>query len=149
MTIDEFAGIMQNDILNEYTHMLFYMHASFMLNGPERLYVVPWLTGQANSEMTHIKQFADKIRSLGYVPSFTNGWCPPNGCSLNSLKEILAYALELESTVVANYHLRLKQAQELSDSCGKYYDLVLFYEEQLEHSQEDIDEIVKLLETAR
>jgi hypothetical protein len=35
--------------------------------------------------------------------------------------------------------------QDFNTKTGKYYDLVLFYEEQLEDSQNDLDEMNKML----
>jgi bacterioferritin (cytochrome b1) len=150
MTIDEFVDEMQGDLVNEYTHMLFYMHASFTLNGYERMFAVPWLTAQSNEEMGHVRQFAEKIRAFGKMPTHANGKGYQGGeYSFTTLKEILEFALALEKTVIENYHKRLGQAQKLFEKTGKYYDLVIFYEEHIEHSQHDVDEIVKMLSSTR
>lgn len=143
MTINEFVDKMQSDLKNEYKHLHFYLQASFMLYGPERLYLGKWLSDQADSELGHVRQFAAKIRAFGKVP--TTEYLKFN--SSTDCYEILKMALTLEQEVVTNYHERLIQAESLNDKTGKYKDLVLFYEEQVEHSQEDIDEIVKLLGT--
>ena len=147
MKIDEFLALMQKDLLNEYKHMHFYMHASFILKGPERLFAVPWLANQASEEMGHVRQFAEKISAFGRIPVPPTAFEQP--AYAKSFSDVLMYALKLEEEVIVNYQDRLRQSEQIFEDSGKNYDLVLFYEEQLEHSQADADEIVKLLGSAR
>jgi ferritin len=146
MNIKDFIERMQADLKNEYEHMLFYLHASVVLSGPERIFALPWLTGKASEEMNHVREFSNKIASFGKIPIGSNGF---QFNAFQSLEAILDLALSLENQVVQNYHKRLKEAQSLYEETGKYYDLVVFYEEQLEHSQADIDEILKMRNKSR
>jgi bacterioferritin (cytochrome b1) len=120
--------------------MLFYTHAANMLVGMERLYLADKLKEHAKSEMDHVFEFAQKIRA--------NGGIPVSGLQASCFDEdscaaavIINKAIELEKEVVARYHERHKQATELYEKSGQNYDLIIFLEEQIEHSQNDIDEM--------
>jgi len=142
MTLEQMVELLNEDLRNEYKHHRFYLHASFVLRGLERLYFGDWLRKQAAEELDHVTQFANKITSFGTMPTTEANDFPNN---LTRASDILNYAIQMEQEVVANYHQRLLAAEELSASTGKYYDLVLLYEEQIEHSQSDIDEMLKMV----
>lgn len=142
MTLDQMVALLNEDLKNEYKHHRFYLHASFVLRGLDRLHFGKWLHGQAMEELAHIKEFADKIAALGTMPTTEANDFPTN---LTKAEDILAYALSMEQEVVANYQQRILQAEELFADTGKYYDLILHYEEQIEDSQKDIDEMVRMV----
>lgn len=140
MTLEHFIGLLNEDLKNEYQHMLFYAHAASMLVGLERLYLADKLKEHVASEMQHVFQFAQKIRA--------NGGVPVSGLDATKFPHwpykawgIVDEAIKLEEMVVKNYHERHKQASDLYAEMGKHYDLVIFIEEQIEHSQGDIDEL--------
>lgn len=128
MTLDQMIALMNEDLKNEYKHHRFYLHASFVLRGLERLHFGPWLHQQAMEELDHIKEFADKITALGTMPTTEANDFPTN---LTKASDILTYAIEMEKEVVANYHQRLQQAAALHEATGQFYDLVLHYESQV------------------
>ncbi len=134
--------LLNEDLKNEYKHHHFYLHASFVLRGLDRLHFGPWLRKQAEEELNHVAEFANKISALGTLPTTESNPFPNN---LTKAQDILNFAISMEKEVVANYHLRLKQASHLYESTGKYYDLVLLYEDQIEDSQRDIDEMIKMV----
>lgn len=142
MTVDQIIELLNQDLRNEYKHHRFYLHASFVLRGFERLYFGSWLKKQAMEELEHIEEFAAKIVALGGDPTADANDFPKN---LVDAQDILKYAITMEQEVVTNYHVRLKQSQELSESTGQHFDLVLLYEDQIEDSQRDIDEMIKFL----
>jgi bacterioferritin (cytochrome b1) len=143
MTQQDIIDALNGDIVNEYQHMLFYMHAASVLSGLERLYLGEFFRKQAESEMGHVLQFAHKIRALGGVPAGARSY---DWSTLgNTAKSLLTYAANMEEEVVANYHRRLKQFEALEEKTGKFHDLVMFVEEQIEDSQNDLDEMYQLL----
>ena len=148
MTIDEMVALLNQDLQNEYKHHLFYLHAFNSVRGMERVYLSPWLKKQSDEESEHVQEFASKIVALGATPvsGLQANQFPVN---LTSTQDILTYALAMEQEVVANYHTRHAQATALYESTGQYYDLVVFLEDQIEDSQNDIDEMVKWLGTKR
>ncbi len=144
-TIFELIESLNEDLKNEYQHMLFYTHAANMLVGLERLYLADQLKAHAASEMQHVFQFAQKIRANGGIPvsGMKTAWFTEEDCT--SAKQVIGQAIALETEVVKNYHKRHRQASELNANTDKHYDLVIFLEEQIEHSQNDIDELKLIL----
>ncbi len=142
MTVDQIVELLNQDLRNEYKHHRFYLHCSFVLRGFDRLHFGSWLKGQSDEELGHVKIFADKIVALGGQPTVEANDFPTN---LTDSDDILKYALTMEQEVVTNYHVRLKQAHDLYEETGQHYDLVLLYEEQIEDSQRDIDEMLRFL----
>lgn len=140
MNLNELINLLNEDLKREYQHMLFYTHAANTLVGLERLYFADKLKEHAKSEMNHVFQFAQKIKANGVHP--VSGLNVPefseiSGCA----KDIIYDAIKLEEQVIINYHERHKQASELYAQTGKHYDLIVFLEEQIEHSQGDVDEL--------
>jgi bacterioferritin (cytochrome b1) len=140
---DKVIDMLNADLENEYHHMLFYMHASHMVKGIERAYLVDFFKNHALGEFNHISQFANKIRSYGgtpiAIPKLTNESLALNSGSIG----ILYQALEMEMNVVRNYTEQRKFFDSISELDAS---LVLFIEEQIEDSQKDIDELIQMLE---
>ena len=61
----------------------------------------------------------------------------------SSPKEIIEYAVYMESLVVSNYAQRIKDAQILGGVDGQW--LEIFLEKQLEHSRVDVDHFKQIL----
>ena len=144
MTLKQFVELMNEDIANELKHFNFYLNASFTLRGFDRLHFGAFLEKHSNEELAHVKMFASKIVANGGVPANYATDYPVN---LTDSKSILKYAIGMEQEVVDNYHRRLKQAEDLVEKTGGHYDLVLFYEEQIEDSQNDLDEMNKMYDS--
>lgn len=136
MTREEMTNLLNGDLCNEWKHMHFYMHSANVLLGIERFFLVDVLKEHAVSEMQHVFEFAHKIRALGGIPVSTPN---PYPTDLYNAKHVVSYALEMEAEVVANYHKRHKQAEELGD-----ISIVIMLEDQIEHSQKDIDELTQI-----
>jgi ferritin len=147
MQVKELVDLLNEDLRNEYKHHLFYLHSFNVLIGLERLYLGPWLKSQAEEEAVHVQEFAKKIVAFGAMP--VSGLQSHPFPSLRSADSILGYALEMEKEVVANYHVRHAQATEVYETTHQHYDLVVFLEDQIEHSQGDIDEILRMLGEVR
>lgn len=141
MTLNKVIDLMNQDLANELKHFKFYLNAYFSLRGFDRLHFGSWLERHADEELAHVKLFANKIVALGGTP-ITEANSHPVG--LTDAKEILKFAIDMEMEVIENYHIRLKQMEEFSNNIGKFYDLVLFYEEHIEDSQNDLDEMNKM-----
>lgn len=138
----ELISRLNNDLVNEYTHMHFYLHSSFLVEGTYRHEVAEWLVEHAESEFKHIQEFAKVIVGLGGVPRTDHKNMP----NLTDPHEIFLYAQQLESEVVTNYAHRMEEvmdSKELDISDAKYVEL--FLEDQLLDSRGDLDEIVQFL----
>lgn len=145
--LKNFLEKMQLDIQNEYKHLHFYLYAFANLKGLDRLHLGNFFESQANSELEHVKQFGKKISAFGLIP---------NGPLVTEFSfptitadSLLIYAMQMELEVLENYHKRLIDAENLHQQSNNYKDLVLFYEDHIEHTSEDLDEIYKLLGFSR
>ncbi len=142
MKLENIIELMNQDLANELKHFKFYLNAYFSLRGFDRLHFGSWLEKHADEELAHVKLFANKIVALGGSPVIeANSY----SVGLTDAKDILKFAIDMETEVIENYHTRLKQMEDFSAKTGKYYDLVLFYEEHVEDSQNDLDEMNKML----
>lgn len=139
MTTNKVIEILNDDLCNEYKHMLFYLHAANTVKGMERMYLADMFKKHAMGEMEHVMAFAHKISGYGGFPVsglntalFETQQLTPN--------ELLSQALIMEREVVSNYHQQHKLFQDFGD-----ISLLVFMEDQIEDSQRDIDELVQLL----
>lgn len=147
MNKEEIVNLLISDLLNEYTHMLFYLQSSFLVKGLHREELKEFLEKSARSEMEHIKQFADLIVGLGYTPVVGHHPIP----SLTCPKQIIEHAIMLEQTVVNNYHIRMKQCDRIRmKECNEADDvdfkrISLFLEDQFLDSSNDLDHLKQML----
>lgn len=137
---------LNDDLVNEYTHMHFYLQSSFLVQGINRAETSEWLAEHAESEFKHIQEFAKMIVGLGGVPVTAHKDIP----SLFNPIEIFAYAYVLEREVVTNYVQRMEEVgidYGLEDQDRKYVEL--FLEDQVLDSRGDLDEIAQFLKPTR
>lgn len=138
----EQVALMQADLINEHTHMLFYLSSSATIQGLHRAELGEWLEEEAMSEMSHVKEFSKLLVSLGEEPvvdfhDFERLSCPD---------DIVDKAIDLEQEVCVAYAKRIGEAECLSSrSAGEeraaWKRVSLFYEDQLNHSHHDLDEL--------
>lgn len=144
---DDMLTLMRMDVTNEVTHMSFYLMNAATVRGLHRVHIRPLLEAEAKSEMEHVRAFTDKLVALGTVgnPKWTGHFpaIPEAFGTYSCAKEIINEAIRLEAEVVINYKLRIEQAAHLGETTGNpfYTSLSLFYEEQLEHSHSDLDNL--------
>jgi bacterioferritin (cytochrome b1) len=154
MTRKDMLDLMKADLKNEYTHMLFYLSHAAHLRGLHRIELREWLEDEADSEMGHVKAFSKLLTSFGEIALVDHNYIPV----LVSPEEIIDHAIALEQEVVSNYALRLKQVAAFieggveptsrdlgngdhADEFAAWTRAGLFYEDQLMHSHEDLDEL--------
>ncbi len=134
----ELIDKLNGDLVNEYTHMHFYLHHSVMVRGINRAEISEWLFEHAKSEFEHVQQFAKLIVGLGGIPVTDHNPFQ----TYTSPDAIFRYAYNLEAQVVANYAHRMEELDkemELQLEDKKY--VILFLEDQLLDSRADLDEI--------
>lgn len=140
MTKDELVGNLQSDLVNEYTHLMFYLNAAGTVRGLDRAEYREFFEKQAASEMNHVRQFTDIIMGLGAEPIVRHHPVP----NLFSVRDILNHAISLEGQVVHNFVERMKQADELGGVDGIH--VKLFLEDQFQDSRQDIDEMRMMID---
>ena len=118
-----------------------YMYLCFSMKGVNRLLWCSYLEKQYKSEMEHVKLFSDKLASFGYSINVDAFEAVP---SINP-DSFIDFLIDMEEIQVQNYINRIHELELIPSM----YDLKLFYEEQLEDSQADIDELKKIANIQR
>lgn len=141
---------LNSDLVREYSHWNFYIHAAAVVKGPHREELAEFFREQAASEMKHIEQFKRLILGLGGTPTTDVGITifitQPN---LSNPNDLLKAALEMEEEVVENYVKRIDDADLLQANGGKdkvdgkYIEL--FLEDQIMDSRTDADHIREMI----
>ena len=153
MTKKQLIDNLNADLMNEYRHMHFYLHASFMVQGLHRAEIGEFLKESAEGEFKHIQEFAKVIVGLGgkpfsmlsdaYTLALEKSQPWHNSTGLTSTMEILEFALNMEEEVVRNYVGRMKEAREMDDTDGAFVEI--FLEDQILDSRQDADELREMV----
>lgn len=142
MIFEDLVDLLNEDLSREFAHWHFYMHAAMVVSGPHRDSMREYFLEEAKGEMQHVQEFGCLIVGRGKIPTtkvadFNVGPTDP--------KSLVEEALRLEETVVANYLVRLRQAEGFSEMNGPYSVaaryIVVFLEDQLEDSHKAIDHL--------
>ncbi len=145
--MNKLIEFLQDDLKNERLHMNFYLHAASMVAGPHREEYKEYFMKEAQSEMEHVKQFADAIVYLGGIPGVIANEISSNIVNETNLSKLLAYAAEQETKVADNYADRMNYIDIHSHSKPTADEtwLHLFYEDQLQDSWAASKELKQLL----
>jgi bacterioferritin (cytochrome b1) len=144
MTLNQFIEIMNGDLANEWTHLSFYLYHASSVAGPHAHEYKEFFTKAAESEMTHVQGFLDRLFGLNYDQPHQG---PKTFQRASSVVNILMLAIKLEEEVVTNYTQRLKQLDELAvahPEVAAY--LKVFYEDQIQDSYEDCEHMHRLVQ---
>ena len=139
MTIEEMIILMNQDLMNEWMHMRFYLYHASAVVGLHCHEYKEILIDEAKSEMSHVTEFCDAIVGIGGVPTSQSNEFP----KFTQPQDIMNHAVHIENEVVENYANRIEQAKELGGSNGAW--LEIFYENQLEHSRTDLDHFKQII----
>ena len=140
MSKEAFLKLMEGDLANEYKHMLFYLHSAIVVRGLHREELSEFFLKEAASEMKHVEEFGKMLLSMGGTPGSKISAYP--NC-LSNVYDILNYVVKMEMEVVENYHLRMKQAEELGTPEGSV--LHVFYENQILDSHLTVANVREML----
>jgi bacterioferritin (cytochrome b1) len=95
--------------------------------------------------MSHVIEFQNAILGLGGDLTTSSDVFTFNPYIVSyDIKELLTFALEIESEVVANYANRIQENLSLLDEPDKRW-MEIFYEKQIEKSREDVDNFKMIL----
>ena len=148
MKKEEFIALLNEDLKNEYKHMLFYLHHAALVGSLHRFEIREFLLEEAASEMKHVDEFAHVIVGLGGIPTTEHNDFSKN---MTDPIQILLYAMSMELEVAANYAQRLKLTDELVgsnawdgvDTDASYVHV--FMEDNIRDSRKTGDELKKVL----
>ncbi|MBI2845504.1 MAG: ferritin-like domain-containing protein [Chloroflexi bacterium] len=137
MTKEKLIEGLNHDLAAEYRAIFQYLQQSFLLKGLGRIPFSEYLSKEAQGEMRHVEFLAEKIVSLGGMPTIT----PLPVKVGKDLREMLQNDLEAEREAIADYKERAKQAEEFGD-IGLQVELENLLAEETHH----LEELQKLLE---
>ena len=143
MNFVEIVELVNSDLENEWKHLTFYLKSSAVIRGVHRNHLSPFLFQQAQSELEHVLAFSKQVVALGGSPvtASTRELLIPFYA-----EEIIDNAIVLEQEVVITYTKRKRDLEALLDNydskeSAKIQNLILFYEEQIEDSHTDLNEL--------
>jgi bacterioferritin len=111
MSKDALINALNNDLANEYQAVIMYTTYSAQVKGPYRLELVSFFQGEIPDEQGHAQFLADKIISLGGVPTTTPAPVPP----AETPKEMLEQVVIAEKTAIDGYTERSEQARKAGE----------------------------------
>lgn len=134
--------ILQTILKHERKHFNFYLQSSMELKGVERLYLKPFLEKEMTNELEHIRQFGEKIVSLGDVPSREayDFYLKENP----DYKDVLTEAIRMEREILNVYHNFYGEAEKYAAMCQDM-SIVLLLEENIEHTTADVEEMERMV----
>jgi bacterioferritin len=98
---------LNEDLANEFAAMIQYITYAAQVTGPYRPQLVDFFLKEVPDEQGHAQFLANKIVSLGGVPTTT----PAPVASVETNKELLEAVLQAERKAVAGYEQRAKEAE--------------------------------------
>lgn len=125
---------LNEDLANEYAATIMYTYSAAVVTGFHRQVLKPFFEGEITDESGHALYLADKIRTLGGIPTTTPAPVP----QLTDVKDILEAARDAEADTIRRYTKRIAQAEELGliELKLKLEDLIADetnHKEELEH----------------
>ncbi len=121
----------------EYRTIFQYLQSSYLVKGMRRPSMVQWLRAQAQKEQQDAIKLADKIVSLGGIPTTE----VPEITHLTNAEDILRESISLEEDSIRAYQECIRLANERGNT-----SLRLLLEELLAESERDLEEIRKMVE---
>lgn len=110
------------DLANEYAASIMYTTYSSAVSGLSRAYLKPFFEDEITDEIGHAKYLADKIVTLGGVPTTVPAEVPYH----TDVKKMLTEARDAEQDTIDRYEKRRKQAEDLNltELATKLEDLI-------------------------
>jgi len=102
---------LNHDLSGEYQAVLMYTHYAAKLTGPYRKELRALFQGEVTDEQGHAQFLADKIAALGGEPTTQ----PRPVISADNPRAMLENALAAEKQAIADYRVRIDQAEEFGD----------------------------------
>lgn len=128
---------LNDDLAGELQAVIMYTVYSAQVTGPYRPQLVQFMQAEIADELLHARFLADKVVSLGGVPSSTPRAVPP----ASDAKQMLENIRDAEKQAIADYSARSEQARALGE-LGLSVQLETMVQDETGH----FEETKKLLE---
>ena len=133
---DEFLEKLNVDLAHEYAAVILYRSYASQIQGQWRMELRQFFESEIPDELGHAQILADKIVSLGGIPTTV----PARVKAAKDAKEMLRNALEDEIDTIGRYVLRRKQAEALG-----HYGLAVDFDDLIRDESGHRDEIQLIL----
>ena len=141
MTKEDMIKYLNKIIVQECKHFAHYLYASLTIKGIERPVLGPIFEKEMASELNHIREFGDKIVSMGGIPEVSMS-SSVKDCG-NNPQEMLNKAIMMEREILHIYHETYILAEKYAEISNDM-SVVLLLEENIEHTTKDVEELEKL-----
>jgi bacterioferritin len=139
MNKEELIKMLQEDLQNEYAHMMYYLQAASWVEGLHRPELREFFLKEAHEEMGHVGEFLDMIRYLGGTGEIV---APTVAVQIvTNPYGIIDRVAEMEQEVADNYAKRLRSTHEMENAAVA--TVHVFYEDQIKNSQMTAWEVSK------
>lgn len=135
-TQEEFLEGLNVDLAHEYAAVILYRSYASQIQGQWRMELRQFFESEIPDELNHAQILADKIVSLGGIPTTV----PARVKAAKDAKEMLRNALEDEIETIGRYVLRRKQAEALG-----HYGLAVDFDDLIRDESSHRDEIQLIL----
>lgn len=102
---------LNEDLAREYQAIIAYVNYSQVLKGPQYMSIANELEVHASEELSHALQIAKQIDYLGGMPTVV----PKTVKTSEKAEDMLRFDLDSELETIANYRVRIRQAEALSE----------------------------------
>jgi bacterioferritin len=111
VTREQLIDLLNEDLAREYQAIIAYVNYSQVLKGAEYMNIAAELENHAREELAHALQVAKQIDYLGGMPTVT----PKPVKTSEKPQEMLQFDLQNELATIANYRVRIRQAETLGE----------------------------------
>jgi bacterioferritin len=111
VTRDQLIAALNEDLAREYQAVIAYVNYSQVLKGAAYMSIADELELHASEELAHALQIAKQIDYLGGMPTVT----PKSVKTSEKAEDMLRFDLDNELETIANYRVRIKQAESLGE----------------------------------
>ncbi|HEX3658950.1 MAG TPA: ferritin-like domain-containing protein [Pirellulales bacterium] len=123
VTRDELIRLLNEDLAREYQAIIAYVNYSQVLKGAAYMNIAAELEVHAAEELAHALKIAQQIDYLGGMPTVK----PKPVKTSKKAEEMLRFDLDNEMETIANYRVRIRQAEALEEYalCEILRDIVM------------------------
>jgi bacterioferritin len=111
VTREELIKLLNEDLSREYQAIIAYVNYSQVLKGAKYMNIADELAVHAGEELAHALSIAKQIDYLGGMPTVT----PQPVKTSEKAEDMLRFDLDNENETVANYRIRVRQAEALGE----------------------------------
>jgi bacterioferritin len=150
ITREQLIHLLNEDLSREYQAIIAYINYSRVIKGAQYMQIAAELEKHAHEELEHALTIADQIDYLGGMPTVT----PKVVKTSEKAEDMLRFDLDNENVTVANYRIRIRQAEALEEyAIAENIRAILVQEQEHQHDLatalgEDVPDVSKASQMA-